>query len=260
MIRFAISKSKFCGIIHIMMGLIFSSIMISGCTDSLEKLSRVGKAPNLDQLDVPHTYGDDEDPEKVAQVQEMRKSLTNSLWQPGAISFFRDNRAWKIGDLVRVVINISDSAALSNTTNNARTASDSVAAPKVFGKENAIAKALSQSGDATDLLSTSSSKLHKGTGAISRTEAIQTVIAAVVVQILSNGNLVIQGKQEIRVNHELREVKVSGIIRPRDISSTNSVTSDQIAEARISYGGRGVVSDVQQPRVGSQVVDIIAPF
>ncbi|MDX1924714.1 MAG: flagellar basal body L-ring protein FlgH [Rickettsiaceae bacterium] len=232
----------------------------TSCTDSLEKISRLGKAPDLARLEIPQTQGDDLDPAKVHQMNEIRKKQTNSLWQPGAMSFFRDNRAWKIGDIVKVIINISDSAQLNNSTNNSRTAKESIAIPSVFGKEKAIAKALSGSGDPTNLLSTDSSKNHQGTGTINRKEAIQTVISAVVSQILSNGNLVIQGKQEIRVNHELREVKVTGIIRPRDISSENSVNSDQIAEARISYGGRGVVSDVQQPKIGSQVVDIIAPF
>ncbi|NDB83513.1 MAG: flagellar basal body L-ring protein FlgH [Alphaproteobacteria bacterium] len=260
MTKIIISGQKFCDILYYLVVFNILALLLSGCADSIEKLSRVGKAPDLAKLDVPTTYGEDEDPAKTAQMYEQRKSVTNSLWQPGAISFFRDNRAWKVGDLVRVVIDISDSAALSNTTNNARTANDSVGAPQVFGKETAIAKAFSGSADPANLLSTSTSKLHKGTGAISRKEAIQTVIAAVVSQILPNGNLLIQGKQEIRVNHELREVRVSGIIRPRDISSRNSVTSDQIAEARISYGGRGVVSDVQQPRVGSQIVDIISPF
>ncbi len=234
--------------------------VLSSCTDSIERLSRVGKAPDLGKLDVPATHGDDIDPVKELKAHEERKKITNSLWQPGAISFFRDNRAWKAGDIVRVIIQVSDSAKLNNSTNNARAASDGVSAPSVFGKQAAIAKFLSASGKASDLLSTNTSKAHKGNGAITRNEAIQTVMAAIVSQILPNGNLVIQGKQEIRVNHELREIKVTGIIRPRDISSSNSVTSDQIAEARISYGGRGVVSDVQQPRIGSQIVDIISPF
>ncbi|MDX2050354.1 MAG: flagellar basal body L-ring protein FlgH [Rickettsiaceae bacterium] len=239
--------------------LLFSFLLLS-CTDSFEKLKRVGKAPDLDKIEVPHLAADDEDPKVIAAAYEDRKKRTNSLWQPGSTSFFRDNRAWKVGDIVKVVVKISDSAQLDNSSKNSRAATESLAVPSLFGKQKALAKVLSDTGDASNLVSANSSKNHAGTGGISRKEAIQTVMAAVVTQILKNGNLVIQGKQEIRVNHELREIKVSGIIRPRDISSENSVSSDQIAEARISYGGRGMISDVQQPRVGSQVLDILAPF
>jgi flagellar L-ring protein precursor FlgH len=240
--------------------LIFLVLSLVSCSDTMDKLKRVGKAPEFAKVELPPTDADSVDSEQMAVIYEDRKKKTNSLWQPGSTSFFRDNRAWKVGDIVKVVVKISDSAQLDNSSKQSRSGSDSLSAPAVFGKERGIAKFLSATANPSSLVSTNSKNNHSGAGNISRKEAIQTVIAAVVSQILNNGNLVIQGKQEVRVNHELREVKVTGIIRPRDISAENSVSSDQIAEARISYGGRGIVSDVQQPRIGSQIVDIVSPF
>lgn len=235
-------------------------MLISSCSDTVDRLKRVGRAPELAKLEIPETEEDQVDQEQVAAMYENRKRRTNSLWRPGSTTFFRDNRAWRVGDIVKVVVKISDSAQLDNSSKQGRTGSDSVGVPALFGKEKAVSTFLSSKGDSSSLLSTKTNHAHTGSGNISRKEAIQTVIAAVVTQIMNNGNLVIHGKQEVRVNHELREVKVTGLIRPRDISADNSVSSDQIAEARISYGGRGVVSDMQQPRVGSQVVDILSPF
>ena len=130
----------------------------------------------------------------------------------------------------------------------------------MFGKEKAINANLSSAANLGSLINTNSSRSHTGSGNISRKEDVKTEIAATVTKVLPSGNLVVQGHQEVRVNYELREIKVAGIIRPKDITSDNSIKTNQMAEARISYGGRGVVSDVQQPRVGSQVIDIISPF
>ena len=233
------------------------------CQDTVNKLKRVGKAPQFENIELPTIEEDEEEIERrearlKAQHTHMRK--TNSLWQPGSTKFFRDSRAWKVGDIIRVVVEIKDNASLDNSTEQNRDGSDSLGIPNLFGKEKAIQANLPTTASLANLVKTESKRKHKGNGKISRKEDIKTQIAATVTKVLPSGNLVVQGHQEIRVNYELREIKVAGIIRPKDIDSDNSIKTNQMAEARISYGGRGVVSDVQQPRAGSQVIDIISPF
>lgn len=236
---------------------------LSACSETIDKLKRVGKAPEFENIEIPTVEEDEEEIERrEARLSERRAHMrkTNSLWKPGATTFFRDSRAWKMGDIIRVVVEIKDNASLNNSTQQSRSGSDSVGLPSLFGKERAVAKAISGSGNPDSLVSTNSARNHSGNGNISRNEVVKTEIAAIVTKVLPNDNLVVQGHQEVRVNYELREVKIAGIIRPKDISSSNSVNMNQMAEARISYGGRGIMSDVQQPRVGSQVIDIISPF
>lgn len=240
---------------------VFLLLMLSGCTETIDKLKRIGRSPELAKVELPTA---DEEADSIDRIKsEQQKSYmrkTNSLWQPGSITFFRDNRAWRVGDIVKVVVSIKDSAKLDNTTRQTRSGTDTAGIPALFGKEKAIAHTIAKAANPASLLNTSNNRNHSGSGNIARQESIQTEIAALVTRVLPNGNLVIQGHQEVRVNYELREIKVAGIIRPKDISSNNSISSDQVAEARISYGGRGIVSDVQQPRVGSQIIDAISPF
>ncbi len=246
-------------------------VLLTGCESTVERLKRVGKAPDLAKLEVPM----DEERLTLAQQEEQsreRTRRTNSLWQPGSTSFFRDNRAWKVGDILKVAVNITDKANLANSTVQKRNNAETMTANEAFGKKRNFAAALGMAkgsrpnaaGGGVDAVSNfldvASKRNINGEGNINRHETIQTNVAVLVRQVLPNGNLIIEGHQEVRVNHELREVRVAGIIRPRDISSDNSINSDQIAEARISYGGRGVVSDMQSPRVGSQIADIISPF
>lgn len=184
----------------------------------------------------------------------------NSLWRPGARSFFNDQRAQRIGDILTVEIEISDKAELSNSSNRQRTGSTSVGVPNFFGLEDIPGAVLPGGYDPANMVTADSESSQAGQGTINREEKIELTVAAVVVDVLPNGNLVIAGRQEVRINAELRELTVSGVIRPEDIGAHNTIRHDQIAEARISYGGRGQLSAVQRPNWGQRIADAITPW
>jgi flagellar L-ring protein FlgH len=184
----------------------------------------------------------------------------NSLWRIGARAFFADQRASRVGDILTVQIDIDDSAKTTNSTTTARTSSVNTAIPHVLGLESSLGKILPGGYDPANALSTTTKDSNAGSGAINRSEKISLTIAAVVTTVLPNGNLVIQGTQEVRTNTDVRQLTVAGIVRPEDISSANTIHHTQIAEARISYGGRGDISNIQRTPVGQALVQRFFPF
>ncbi len=227
--------------------------------NTADRLAHVGKAPALSAIDDP-TASPDYKPVRMPMPEPLVENrAANSLWQQGARSFFKDQRARQIGDIVTVKVNFKDSADIANETRRSRTNSDAMGASRLFGFEARMPDVLDGSTPGS-LFNTSSSMASDGAGSVKRAETLATNVAAVVTQILPNGNMVIEGKQEVRVNFEVRELVVGGVIRPEDIEADNTVESMKIAEARIAYGGRGQITDVQQPRYGQQVMDIILPF
>lgn len=244
------------------------SLILAFCLSSCniaDRLSRVGVPPDLNDIDtqeneIIENYAEKGRITNDSESDPSHYKTANSLWRPGARTFFRDQRARSVGDILKVVVTIQDNAKLDNKTETKRNDNADTAMPKLFGFEAELTKKFPDTIDPTKLYSVKTTDNNKGEGKIDRKEQINTTIAAVVTKILPNNNLMIKGTQEIRVNTEVREVTVAGIVRPEDISAQNSVTLDQIAEARVSYGGRGNVSDYQQPRYGKQVMDIISPF
>ncbi|MGA2058210.1 MAG: flagellar basal body L-ring protein FlgH, partial [Bradyrhizobium sp.] len=182
----------------------------------------------------------------------------NSLWRNGSRSFFKDQRAHQIGDLLTVTVNITDQANFANETQRSRTTTEDSGITAFLG--SSLFGQRAQSVLPGRLLTADSTMGTDGKGTITRQETLQTNVAAIVTQVLPNGNLVVEGKQEIRVNYEKRELIVAGIVRPEDIQSDNTIDSSKIAQARIAYGGHGEISDIQQPRYGSQVMDVLLPF
>ncbi|MGQ3017289.1 flagellar basal body L-ring protein FlgH [Phenylobacterium sp.] len=184
----------------------------------------------------------------------------NSLWRTGARAFFLDQRANRVGDIVTVQIEIDDRAQTSNSTNSNRSGSMSAGVPNFLGLESSLGRILPGGFDPANAISTNSTSSNTGSGSVSRSEKINLVIAAVVTGVLPNGNMMIQGTQEVRTNGELRQLSVAGIIRPEDITSSNTIRHSQIAEARISYGGRGDISRVQRTPAGQALVETFSPF
>ncbi|MCA3699928.1 MAG: flagellar basal body L-ring protein FlgH [Brevundimonas sp.] len=189
-----------------------------------------------------------------------RSASANSLWRTGARAFFGDQRARRIGDILTVSIRIDDRAQTSNTTSRSRTNDITGGVTNFFGLENSLGRAFPGGFDPQSLVGVEGSSNANGTGSVSRSERVDLTIAAVVTDVLSNGNLVIQGRQEVRTNREVRELTVAGIVRPEDISSANTIAHTQIAEARISYGGRGDISRVQATPAAQSLVERFSPF
>jgi flagellar L-ring protein precursor FlgH len=173
---------------------------------------------------------------------------------------FGDRRAAERGDILTVVIEIDDSARISNSTDRSRDGSESMGIPSLLGLPQRLDRALPEGATMAEAVETGSSSSYEGSGSVTRAERLTLRVAATVVEKLANGVLHIEGQQEVRVNNELRELLLSGYVRPVDVSRQNEVTYDKIAGARISYGGRGQISDVQQPRYGQQITDILLPF
>lgn len=232
---------------------------LSGCATA-DKLSKVGKAPEMSSISNPVTQ-DNYQPVSLPMPAPMKVSREkNSLWQSDRVTFFKDQRANNIGDIITVLIDINDEAEIDNSSKRSRSGKEGAGLDALLGYEQALNRILPQAIDNTNLAQADSSSSYTGTGSIEREDKIEMRMAALVTQILPNGNMVIHGNQEVLVNFEKRVLAVDGVIRPEDISVENTVKYDQIAEARVVYGGEGHITDVQQPRYGQQVYDVIFPF
>ncbi len=234
-------------------------LAVSGC-NTFTKLSEIGRPPVMTASSDPTR-----DPRWRPVTMPMPRAETipsepASLWRSGSRAFFKDQRAAQVGDIITILVNTTDAADVENATGATRTGTETEGLPNLFGLEAALPKLLGKAVSASTLVNASSTNSNNGTGTIKRNETVTLRLAGVVTQVLPNGNLVVAARQEMRVNSELRELQVSGVIRPQDIASDNTVPHDRMAEARISYGGRGTLTDLQTPRYGQQALDILLPF
>jgi flagellar L-ring protein FlgH len=233
------------------------AVCAGGCS-ALERLRDIGEQPRLSTIDNPTTQAGYKPVHMPMPEPQPAIYNPNSLWRTGSRAFFKDQRAHQVGDILTVTVNITDKANIANETQSSRTNNIDSAITDFIGSKtikNPATAILPGS-----LWNSNGNEALDGKGTINRQEALQTNVAAVVTQVLPNGNLVVEGKQEIRVNFEIRELVVAGIVRPEDIQSDNTIDSSKIAEARIAYGGRGQITDVQQARYGQQVLDVLLPF
>ncbi len=232
---------------------------LSGC-GAVGRLSQVGKAPKLSEIrpiDTPELEPSLSMPaDRSGRVATLQPAAapSASLFRTGAGALFRDQRANKVGDILTIKINIADKADLGNNTSRTRGGSESGGLLGI----KPVAKLLGSG--AANVLDTNSGSKYAGGGTTARSETINMTMAAIVTQVLPNGNLMIKGRQEVRVNFEMRELIITGLIRPEDIARDNSIQHSQIAEARVIYGGKGQLTDAQQARWGQQIYDALFPF
>jgi flagellar L-ring protein precursor FlgH len=231
------------------------AVALSGC-GALDRLSRVGRDPTM----TPTT-----DPTKDPKWRPVSMPMpagrptgdeANSLWRSGSRAFFKDQRAAQVGDIITVLVAMNDAANMKNVTSTARTGTETAGVPNFFGLELLLPAVI----DPSKLISSTSTNSNVGTGQIQRNENVTLRLAGIITQLLPNGNLVVAASQEFMVNSELRELRVTGVIRPQDIASDNTVHHDRMAEARIAYGGKGQLTDLQRARWGQQMIDILAPL
>jgi len=236
--------------------LALTASLLAGCA-AFDRLKTIGDPPPLSAVENPTTrpgYKPVQMPMPAAQPASYN---ANSLWRNGSRAFFKDQRAHQVGDILTVKVNITDKANIANETQRSRANKEDSGIDNFFGKSKVP---IMNTAMPTRIFTADSSSSSDGKGSVNRQEALSTNVAGVVTQVLPNGNLVIEGKQEIRVNFEVRELIVAGVVRPEDIESDNTIDSSKIAQARIAYGGRGQITDVQQPRYGQQVLDVLLPF
>jgi flagellar L-ring protein precursor FlgH len=239
-------------------GTMLSVVSLAGGCAGIDRLSQVGEEPKLSSIENPTTQPGYKPVQMPMPKPETVSYNPNSLWRNGSRSFFKDQRARQIGDLLTVTVNITDQANFANETQRSRTTTEDSGITAFLG--SSLFGQRAQSVLPGRFLTADSTMGTDGKGSIVRQETLQTNVAAIVTQVLPNGNLVVEGRQEIRVNYEKRELIVAGIVRPEDIQSDNTIDSSKIAQARIAYGGHGEISDIQQPRYGSQVMDVLLPF
>ena len=244
---------------HSLVGVVLTTALLGGC-NAFDRVGRIGEKPELTPIENPLSASGYKPVSLPMPPPQVAERSANSLWRAGSRTFFKDLRATRVGDILTVVVTLDEKATLSNSSTRTRTTSEADSITTLFGFEHQFKHFLSDQATNTPSVGIAGKTSNQGTGAIARTETVNLRLAALITQVLPNGNLVIDGHQEIRVNFELRELRLIGVIRPEDIAPDNTISYDQIAEARVSYGGRGQIDDVQQPRYGSQLLDILLPF
>jgi flagellar L-ring protein FlgH len=231
--------------------------LLTGCA-AIDRIKTLGQTPTLASVDNPNAQPGYKPVQMPMPTPQPVTYNPNSLWRNGSRAFFNDQRAHQVGDILTVKVNINDTAQFQDATNLNRTSTEDTDITNFIGA-NTIPNAAKAILPGSILTANGNSQMI-GSGTINRNDQLLTNVAAVVTQVLPNGNMVIEGKQEVRLNSEIRQLLVAGVARPEDIESDNTIELPKVAEARLAYGGRGTLTNIQTPRWGQQVMDIALPF
>ncbi len=231
--------------------------LLSGCA-AVDRIRQLGEPVALTPIDNPTAKPGYKPVQMPMPTPQPVTYNANSLWRNGSRAFFNDQRAHQVGDILTVKVNINDTAQFQDQTQLNRTSTEDTEITNFIGA-NALSASAKNILPGSVLTASGNSQMN-GQGTINRNDQLLTNVAAVVTQLLPNGNMVIEGKQEIRLNTEIRELIVAGVVRPEDIESDNAIELPKVAEARVAYGGRGTLTNIQTERWGQQVADVILPF
>ena len=222
--------------------------LLAGCATRVDE---IGRNPELSEVG-DGLIGEEVDDAPVVYANAPA-NMAFSTWNKRQGDLFKDKLAMSPGDILTVEVSINDKAKFSNQSDSKRSVG------RGFGTSGDYAIAgIGKDAEANAVLNSTSD--FSGDGGTNRSESIQLSVAAVVTRVLPNGNLIVRGSQEVRVNAELRVLTIAGIVRPTDIGPNNTISYERIAEARVSYGGRGHISAMQRPPYGQQILDTFRPF
>ncbi len=244
--------------VRVLLSTVAVASMLTGCAALSDRLRQLGEPPALSPVDNPTAKPGYKPVQMPMPTPQPVVYNPNSLWRTGSRAFFNDQRAHVVGDILTVKVNFNDTAVFQDQTQLTRTTTEDTEITNFIGA-NTIGNAAKAVLPGSVLTASGNSQMN-GQGTINRQDQLVTNVAAVVTQVLPNGNMVIEGKQEVRLNSEIRELIVAGVVRPEDIQSDNAIDLSKIAEARLAYGGRGTLTNIQQERWGQQAVDIVLPF
>ena len=244
--------------VRVLLSTVAVASMLTGCAALSDRLRQLGEPPALSPVDNPTAKPGYKPVQMPMPTPQPVVYNPNSLWRTGSRAFFNDQRAHIVGDILTVKVNFNDTAVFQDQTQLTRTTTEDTEITNFIGA-NTLGNAAKAVLPGSVLTASGNSQMN-GQGTINRQDQLVTNVAAVVTQVLPNGNMVIEGKQEVRLNSEMRELIVAGVVRPEDIQSDNAIDLSKIAEARLAYGGRGTLTNIQQERWGQQAVDIVLPF
>jgi len=250
------TRSKFA---RSLLGTAALASLLTGCASLADRIRTLGEPMALSPINNPTAQPGYKPVQMPMPTPQPASYNPNSLWRNGSRAFFNDQRAHIVGDILTVKVNINDTAEFQDQTQLNRTTTEDTEITNFIGANTLGASAAKAILPGSVLTASGDSQMN-GQGTINRQDQLVTNVAAVVTQLLPNGNMVIEGTQEVRLNYEVRELVVAGVVRPEDIASDNTIELPKIAEARLAYGGRGTLTNIQTERWGQQAVDVVLPF
>ena len=194
----------------------------------------------------------------AAEMMSNTTAKTGAIFQTGQGGLFSsDQRARVVGDILTVSFNEVFAATKAQSAASAKTDSFDVTVPNVL--PNLLSGGLGN-GEAKNSMAAGTTRSFSGSGNAAQSNSLTGVLSVTVVRVFDNGNMGVLGQKELTLNNSKEYIRLSGIVRPEDISPSNTVSSNLLADAQITYAGAGHLADSSKPGWLSQALRTISPF